>query len=319
MTRFFNPHIRHVRRTLFDFLLWAIGYYREAPAPDPTSFTYPNPTAPIDSSLPRLQWIGHSTFLIQCEGISLLTDPIWSLRCSPFPYLGPKRRLSPPLALEALPKIDCVLISHNHYDHLDQPTVLKLKRLFPEILWIIPHGLKKWFLRRGINRVIELGWWQKYEWQIGSFAIEITAVPAQHFSGRAFFDKNGTLWCGWAVSCKKEGKKWKNFYFVGDTGYNPYDFVEIGRVFDGFDLSLIPIGTYVPHAFMEPVHIDPEKAVRIHKEVGSQLSVAMHHQTFRLSEEPLKRPPYDLYLAISEQALDPLHFRVLDVGQELNW
>ncbi|MBP9841315.1 MAG: MBL fold metallo-hydrolase [Simkaniaceae bacterium] len=310
--RYANKHIDDNYRKLKDIVLWQLGYYNDAalpPAP-PEGFSYPNPRVDIDVEKPQVTWINHCSFMLQWENLHILTDPIWSDRCSPIPFLGPKRQHPVPIAIEDLPRIDIVLISHNHYDHLDERTVKALHRKNPHIRWVVAQGLKKWFVKRGITHVQELKWWDKA--LVGPF--EITAVPCQHFSGRGIFDKDETLWVGYVMESEN-----KRFYFVGDTGYNPYDFKSIGKAFSYMDLSLIPVGTYVPHLFMDPVHICPVKATAIHQEVESKLSVGMHWKTFRLSGEGADQPPYDLYLSMKEVGLDPLNFRMLEIGQTINW
>jgi N-acyl-phosphatidylethanolamine-hydrolysing phospholipase D len=313
--RFINPHQKQIRRTLWDLVLWRSGVYNdiEPTPPRPEGFIYPNPFYQADQSQPCVTWLNHSSFLVQVAGVAILTDPIWSERCSPLSFFGPKRRHSVPLSVKELPRIDYVLISHNHYDHLDIKSVLQLFARFPEICWLVPTGVKSWFLRRGIKNVIELGWWEEVNLSEG---IKATCVPAQHFSGRSGRDLNTTLWCGWVFEAEKAKKR---FYFVGDTGYNPHDFKEIGKRWTTMDLSLIPIGSYVPRRFMSPVHIEPRDAVRIHQEVGSHLSIAMHWKTFRLSDEPMLQPPYDLFLAMQEQGLDPQKFLAPEPGDLFNW
>jgi N-acyl-phosphatidylethanolamine-hydrolysing phospholipase D len=325
MGRFYNIHFhRNYSRTIKEFLLWQLGYYKshEQIIEIPAGFAYPNPKEEVSPQEPKVTWLGHSTFLVQVGGMNLLTDPVWSKRCSPLPFLGPKRSHPIPLSIEELPEIDLVLISHNHYDHLDRSTVLKLARRFPKITWVVPEGVKKWFHRRGQNQVVELLWWERSELSLSKFkevALSITAVPAQHFSGRGLLDRDDTLWAGFVVEFTQAEAAPKRLYFVGDTGYNEFDFKQVGEVFEAIDLSLIPIGSYVPHQFMDPVHIDPYKAALIHLEAKSKLSVAMHWNTFRLSHEPLSQPPYDLLIALKEEKIDPHSFRVLDVGQAINW
>jgi len=308
---FYNPHVIKTRRRFLDLILWMVGYYRDPPPQRPEAgFSYPLPDQTFDPNRPWAQWINHSTYLVSFEGSHFLTDPIWSKRCSPVSFLGPKRKHPPALSMEKLPKIDYVLISHDHYDHLDKKSVEKLHQLFPNLLWVVPHGVKKWFKSRGIERVVELEWWQHVD--IDSF--RITAVPSQHFSGRVHFNK--TVWAGYVVeSLHKE----QRFYFVGDTGYNPYDFKTIGEKWKSFDLALIPIGAYSPRVFMGPVHICPSEAVQIHKEVGSNLSLGMHWKTFRLADEPMDQPPYDLFRALHEAKVDPATFLAIDPGVRRNW
>jgi N-acyl-phosphatidylethanolamine-hydrolysing phospholipase D len=321
--RFVNPYIRNLKRTFFDVLLWKTGFYDDSLRPPsiPQGFSYPLPLRPVDQHLPSVIWINHSTFFIKVGGIHILTDPIWSERCSPFSFFGPVRRHEPPLKLEELEKVDYVFISHNHYDHLDKNTVASLHRLYPNISWYVPNGVKKWFSKMGIFRVEEMGWWQSRDFLVPSdpsAAMKVHAVPSQHFSGRSFCDVNKTLWVGWVVEYFNALMK-KRFYFVGDTGYNPYDFKAIGNLWQTMDLALIPIGTYVPRKFMSPVHIEPRDAVRIHQEVGSKQSIAMHWKTFRLSDERMDQPPYDLYSILTQQGIDPLQFLALPPGYEINW
>jgi N-acyl-phosphatidylethanolamine-hydrolysing phospholipase D len=313
--RYINPYRENIRRSLWDVFLWRAGFYDDTHTLElaPQDFAYPMPKTPIDTGKPRAVWLNHSSFLVQFGGKTLLTDPIWSNRCSPLPFLGPKRRHLPPLEIEQLPKIDYVLISHNHYDHLDYKSIKKLFKLYPHILWFVPTGVKKWFLHQGITNVVESGWWDETILKEG---LKVTSVPSQHFSGRRISDLNKTLWTGWVVENLDINKR---VYFVGDTGYNPFDFKKIGEQFGFMDLSLIPIGSYLPRRFMSPVHIEPADAVKIHKEVKSVLSLAMHWKTFRLSDEPMHQPPYDLFLALQKEKMDPLTFLAVEPGFEVNW
>lgn len=310
--RFTNPHTEDLRRTLWHLFLWKIGRYdeKEMRPPMPADFVYPAQAKPFEQNSPSALWIGHSTYLIEIDGLSILTDPVWDSYCSPLPIKGLKRRIDPPMSLADLPPIDIVLISHNHYDHLDVKTVSMLHRFHPQIHWILPLGLSPWFRRRGIYSILELGWWQNHIVN----GCKITAVPTQHFSGRTLFDQNKTFWNGYVL--EKSGKR---MYFTGDTGYNPVDFKTIGERWPNMDLSLIPIGTYVPEQFMQPVHISPREAVQIHKEVKSNLSLGMHWKTFCLSDEPLERPPFDLYLAMKEKELPFETFLPVEIGAYVNW
>jgi N-acyl-phosphatidylethanolamine-hydrolysing phospholipase D len=216
----------------------------------------------------------------------------------------------PPISLADLPPIDLVLVSHNHYDHLDAGTVAQLYRFHPQIQWIVPEGLSPWFKKRGIHSVIELAWWQERE----ESKYKVSAVPAQHFSGRSLWDQNKTHWNGYVLEAGG-----KRLYFTGDTGYNSKDFKEIGNRFNFMDLSLIPIGTYIPKKFMQTVHINPYEAVQIHEDVKSKLSLGMHWNTFCLSDEPLDQPPFDLYLAMKEKNLAFETFLPIDIGTYVNF
>lgn len=311
---FLNPHIGNIRRKPKDFLMWSLGFFRDHPFEKiPEGFSYPLPDQSFIPEKPSAIWLGHSTFLISVGGQNILTDPIWSERCSPVPFLGPKRRHPPPIPFDLLPEIDLVLISHDHYDHLDKPTVERLHRKFPQIMWIVPTGVKQWFKILRIKNVIELAWWQDIV--IHSTA-KVTSVPTQHFSGRTAPHRNKTLWSGYVYEDLLEDK---TFYFVGDTGYNSKDFKQVGEKFSSIDLSLIPIGAYSPRKFMAPVHIEPKDAVKIHREVSSKLSIGMHWKTFRLSEEPIDQPPFDLFRAMKDAGLNPHTFLAPHPGYQTNW
>lgn len=309
---FINSHIKNIRRSVWDFVLWKSGRYDDAElkGSPPSGFQYPASPEKYIHGKPTAIWIGHSTYLIEIDGIFILTDPVWHDYCSPIPIKMLRRKEKPSLALNELPPIDLVLLSHNHYDHLDAKTVLYLKRHHPQAQWIVPERVSPWFRRRFIRNVTELPWWEMAEIQ----DCKITSVPAQHFSGRTLWDKNRTHWNGYVL--EKGGKK---LYFSGDTGYNDYDFKQIGKHFGSVDLSLIPIGTYVPTKFMQPVHINPFEAVQIHEDVNSLLSLGMHWNTFKLSEEPLDRPPYDLFLAMKEKSLPFKSFLPIDIGTYVNF
>ncbi|MES2344979.1 MAG: MBL fold metallo-hydrolase [Chlamydiota bacterium] len=313
--RYINPHQENIRRSLWDVVLWRTGFYDDAHAVQlaPHDFVYPMPTSSFDPEKPSALWLNHSSFLVQFGSKTLLTDPIWSDRCSPLSFFGPKRRHHASVEMAHLPKIDYVLISHNHYDHLDAKSVMRLFKRYPDILWFVPSGVKKWFVSRGVTNVIESAWWDETEIDGG---FKATAVPAQHFSGRRISDLNKTLWTGWVLEDLNTKKR---LYFVGDTGYNSYDFKEIGERFGSMDLSLIPIGSYLPRRFMSPVHIEPADAVKIHSQVNSVLSLAMHWKTFRLSDEPMHQPPYDLFLALQQESIDPLSFLAIEPGIQVNW
>ena len=308
-----NSVKKRIRRTLLDFFKWKIGYCSKDILIEPIkNFKYPLSIDSIDSSKPSVLWVGHCSFIINMDSKIILTDPIWSDFCSPVQFIGPKRKTAPAFEFNKLKHVDYVLISHNHYDHLDHKTVLKLFKKFPNILWIVPSGLKKWFLKRKIKNVIELSWWEKYN----DDSINVSSVPAQHYSGRGLFDSNKTLWCGYVFEGLKAKKK---VYFTGDTGYNMTHFKAIGKAFKSIDLSLIPIGAYTPREIMSPVHIDPNEAVKIHKEVNSKMSVAMHFKTFNLSDEKPHHAAYELFLNLQKESIDHNKFLVIDIGDHVNF
>lgn len=295
---------------LGEFLRWQLSPGRRFPKgkqyhllrPDAHLLSHP----PVDA---QLTWLGHSSFLFQYRGLNILTDPVLSDRASPFRFLGPKRYTPAALKVQDLPTVHRVLISHNHYDHLDEYTVRQLHRRFGDDLqFCIPMGLRRWFERRGIHNLVELGWWQSHKLGDGD---EAFCLPAQHFSGRTATDGNTTLWCSWLLQI--DGYR---FYFAGDTGYGQL-FSQIGELFAPIHLALLPIGAYDPRWFMAPVHVAPEEAVHIHRDLGARQSVAMHWGTFVLTDEPMDEPPRRLRKALDEQGVDENCFRVMQHGETL--
>ncbi len=257
-------------------------------------------------TVPALTWVGHSTFLFQRNGLNLVTDPHLSKRASPSQLAGPKRFVEPAMGFGDLPPLQIALVSHNHYDHLDDVTVRRLAREHAGLTFVVPTGLKRWFARRKIHNVVELDLWQSAE----VHGTTVHCVPVQHFSGRGATDRNATLWCGFVVEMQDAYK----LFFAGDTGYSR-DFHDIGQRFAPIDLSLIPIGAYDPRWFMAPVHVNPEEAVRIHQDVKSRQSVAMHWGTFRLTLEPLDEPPRKLREALAAAKIDEEKFWVMRHGE----
>jgi N-acyl-phosphatidylethanolamine-hydrolysing phospholipase D len=254
----------------------------------------------------QVTWIGHSTFLIQHRQRNILTDPIFGDCLTPVPGLRLRRASPPGLAFDQLPPIHDVLISHNHYDHLDSPTVQRLAKLSAGTRFWLPSGLSAWFRQKQIANVRELAWWKSSAFPGET---EIHAVPAQHFAARGPFDRNQTHWCGWVL---RSGRQ--KIYFAGDSGYSP-EFKEIGTRFGGMDVSLIPIGAYNPRWIMRSIHTDPAEAVQIHEDVRSRLSIASHWGTFRLTDEPLHEPPALLNLALAKNGLSKEAFRALPPGE----
>jgi len=249
-------------------------------------------------------FVNHSTFLIQHQGLNILTDPIWSKRCSPFQFMGPARTRPPGLKFEDLPPIDLVLVSHNHYDHLDKPTIKKLNQKHnPQ--YITPLGvgnvIKKW----GGEKITEIDWWQSTNFK----DLEIKALPANHFSSRGMFDRDTTQWAGFSILSNN-----KKIYYVGDTGYSDV-FKLIGEKEGPFDLSFIPIGAYLPKWFMSPIHVCPEESVMIHNDVGSKKSVAMHFGTFKLADDDPRRSNRELKEALKVALMSEDDFMIPDEGE----
>lgn len=282
--------------------------------PSPKHFPVEHPDAgwlAANRDASTLAWIGHVTFLYQHRGLNVLTDPVFGERASPLSFAGPRRYTPPALHVDQLPPIDIVLVSHNHYDHLDREAVRRIaQRNDGQTRFLVPLKCADWFRREGIANVVELDWWEECA-PLGEARGDVRAwfVPAQHFSGRGVNDRNATLWGGWVLEI--DGHR---LYFAGDTGYGK-DFADIGDVFCGFDLSLIPIGAYEPQWFMNAVHVNPEDAVRIHRDVKSRLSVGMHWGTFILTDEPVDEPPHRLARARVEQGVDEHAFIVMRHGE----
>ena len=227
----------------------------------------------------RVTFINHSTTLIQIDNVNILTDPIWSQRTSPVGFAGPRRHRPPGIRFEDLPPIDLVLVSHNHYDHLDIPTLLLLQRDHaPRI--ITPLGNGELMAKLGVGGAIELDWWQSES--------NITVVPARHFSARSMSDRDRNLWGGFVIRSESG-----NVYFAGDTGWGSH-FAQIGKRFAPIRLALLPIGAYMPRWFMRPAHIDPDEACEAHHALGAQTSIAIHFGTFALGDDGEEEPVWDL-------------------------
>ena len=253
-----------------------------------------------------ITWIGHATLLIQAGGVNILTDPHLSERASPVSFAGPKRVVPPAVSFDELPRIDIVLISHNHYDHLDEGTVKRLDSSSGgSPRFFVPLGIKDWFRSRGIDDVREMDWWETEE----VLGLSLHFVPTQHWSARSPFDRNETLWGAWVV--ESPGFR---FFFCGDGGYSAH-FREIARKFGSFDLAAIPIGAYEPRWFMKTAHLNPAEAVKVHQELQSRFSIAIQWGTFVLSDEPLDEPPVRLAEALAEAGLDPGRFVALRHGE----
>lgn len=254
----------------------------------------------------RITFINHSTFLIQVNGVNILTDPVWSKRASPFSWIGPTRMRPPGIRFEDLPHIDFVLISHNHYDHLDLATMRMVFGAHHPAIFT-PLGIKAFLEKQYIKGVREGDWWDEFAVERD---IKIQLVPAQHFSGRGFLDRDASLWCGYVI---KTGAG--NIYFAGDTGYNEKTFKEIGSRCGPMRVSMLPVGAYKPAWFMSPIHAGPAEAVKIHLEVRSRTSIGMHYGTFALADDGYADAFEDLKAARVEQGLAPDDFVMLPEGE----
>ena len=263
-------------------------------------------------------WIGHATVLLQIAGLNVVTDPQFSDRASPIPLLGPTRKVRVPFTIAEGPRIDVVLISHNHYDHLDADSVDALARQpGGPPLFIVPLGVDRWMRERGIVNVIAMDWWNARE--VASTTgdrLRITCVPVQHWSSRSPGDRFETLWGGYVVERLKPTQAVDyRFFFAGDTGYSPGFRDLIHAQFDRFDFAAIPIGAYEPNEYLKAQHVTPEEAVRIHRDLNVRQSMGIHWGTFVLTTEPFDQPPKDLALAREKAGLTPDAFVTFEHGE----
>lgn len=302
---FFNPSGKKSKE-LADVVKWQSSKREKKKWVRPTDFQYgEKPADTIDDDRLRVTFVGHSTVLIQFEGINILTDPVWYERCSPVQWAGPKRIIPAGIRLEDLPKIDIILQSHNHWDHLDIGTLKKIYQTHRPIIYT-SLGVSQFLKQEGIDTAVDMDWWGELPF---NDTLKVTCVPAQHFSGRGTIDRNATLWSGFVVSSPKGG----NIYFAGDSGYGSI-FEEIGHKFGSMRLSLIPIGAYSPIWFMSPIHCTPEEAIQIHFDVKSQQSLAIHHSTFPLADDAQTEPIEWLQEARLQRGLQEDDFFVLKEG-----
>lgn len=256
-------------------------------------------------SAPTVTWIGHATLLVQMDHVTFLTDPIWSDTASPVSFAGPRRFVPPGLALEALPPLDFVVVSHNHYDHLDLATLAALAARDAGTRLFVPLGNAALLEGGGVANVVELDWGESREHR----GVRVTCLPAQHWSKRGLGDDDRALWSSWAVAGPE-----RRFYFAGDTGW--FDgFARIAEVFGSFDLAAVPIGAYEPAAMMRAAHLDPEQAVRAARALRARRALAIHYGTFDLSDEPLDEPPRRFRDAAEREGLGSDEAWVLRIGE----
>ena len=329
---FRNNYIAQVNKPVGDLLRWRLQAWRDNLPPPPDALTetvLPElarlqsngaagrqpPSVRATAPMPSATWIGHATVLMQTGGLNVLTDPVFSDRASPVQFVGPLRAQPPGIALKDLPPIDVVLISHNHYDHLDRISVLLLnERAQGKTLFLVPLGIKPWLARIGITNVVELDWWEAHV----HAGVAFNLTPVQHWSARSLNDRSKTLWGGWAVFAPDF-----HWYFSGDTGYSK-DFSDTRAHFStrypdgGIDLALLAIGAYEPRWFMQDQHINPTEAVQAHKDLGAGQSLGIHWGTFNLSDEPLDQAPKDLAAARIAQGVSEADFFMLKIG-ETRW
>jgi N-acyl-phosphatidylethanolamine-hydrolysing phospholipase D len=278
---------------LLDFLKWTVVERRRNPRrpdPEPGVFVRVSPRFIVpraDPEILTLTWIGHTSFLLQMAGLNILIDPVWSERASPIRFVGPRRWVPPGVEFDRLPPIDAVVLSHDHYDHLDAPTISRLAERFPAAGWYSPLGTGNFLRHRGAREVIERDWWDETRIE----GLQLTCVPAQHFSGRTLGRRDRTLWCGWTLRSPTH-----TLFFAGDTGLHP-EFTSIAARCGPIDVAILPIGAYEPRWFMGAVHMNPadclEAVAQLKQgQAGRPFIVAAAHWgTFKLTDEPMDEPP----------------------------
>ena len=330
---FRNRHSGAINKPFLDLLRWR----REAPDVALLSFPLAKTRADFlanNRQKPTITWVGHATVLLQAGGFNIITDPHFSERASPFSFAGPKRGTPPGLTVAELPPLDAVLLSHNHYDHLDLASIAALARAHPLARFFTPLRLKTTVAEvvGDRRRVEELDWGGQAKINGGGngggngsasaspcgdaalcpaagSGLRLTAEPCRHWSRRAFGDRNKTLWASWVVETDDF-----RFLFVGDTGYSP-DFAELGAKYGGFDAAALPIGAYAPRWFMAEAHITPAEAVQIVKDARISFAVATHWGTFILTDEPMDEPPQKLREALSAAGMADDRFAVFQHGE----
>ncbi len=289
--------LQHILKWKLEQLFRSRARARAADVPAPVR---DNDGAALHAPEPHLTWIGHASFVVRLGGLLVATDPIWSKRAGGFV----RRLIAPGVPIERLPPVDLVTVSHDHFDHLDVPT---LRRFGPRARFVVPLGVGKVLRRAGLpaERVVELDWWQAHT----EGAVSVTLVPSRHWSMRSLWGRNASLWGGFVVR-GPEGA----FYHSGDTAY--FDgFAEIGARAGPIDWALLPIGAYDPRWFMQPQHMCPEEAGEAFLALRARTLVAMHWGTFKLTDEPLREPPERIRRFFDGRDLPRERLWVLDVGE----
>ncbi len=303
--RRFHLHHQPVK-SLGDVLKWQFN--RESAGPwnrDLSPLPYPPPPQRVAGDGLEITFVNHATVLIQTDDINLLTDPIWSERASPLTWVGPARYRPPGLAFSDLPPIDVVVVSHNHFDHMDLLTLRRLHETHDPV-FLVPLGNCHYLGLDQIDRCRELDWWQAFELADG---YRVSAVPVQHWSRRGMLDTNEALWAGYMIAAGE-----RKLFFAGDTGMGEH-FSEIRQRLGPPDLAILPIGAYLPRWFMAYQHIDPAEAVSAHQQLQARRSMAMHFGTFRLADDGQDQPATELLNALDVAGLDTETFWIPQNGQ----
>ncbi len=305
--RFYNPGME-IRKRIRHVVKMLIGRKGQEQWPKRVeNQAIPQLAQTLSMDKTHITYINHASHLIQIQNLNLLTDPIYTKRAGPTSLLGPKRVRDPGIHLKELPPIHIVLISHNHFDHMNLPTLVKLKKMFNP-LYIVPLGNARYLKSKKIENVLELDWWESYPLNENQ---SISLVPAVHWSMRKVTDRNKALWGGYWIQSGK-----LKIYFAGDTGYGPH-FKEINQKLTAPDISILPIGAYEPRWFMKQQHINPEEAVKASLDLKSRLSIATHHRTFRLSYEGYDTPVKDLKKSLLIHGLSESAFLAPENGETI--
>jgi len=304
--KFFNPN-GATAKGLSDVFKWLLNR-KKGKWTEVGDFSFGEKPATKSESGLVITFVNHSTFLIQANSLNILTDPIWSKRAGPLSWLGSGRRRPPGIRFEDLPPIDIVLLSHNHYDHLDLPTLKMLHKKFKPTIFT-SLGIKSFLEKKGIDKSIEMDWWDEMEL---NESVKLVSVPAQHFSGRGMFDRDATLWAGFVIR-RSEG----NIYFAADTGYHGNLFKEIGKKISLVHVAILPIGAYKPRWFMSPIHTSPGETVKIHLDVMAKKTIACHFGTFLLADEGEEEMYDELYDSLLKNQVDRKDFIVIKEGSSI--
>jgi L-ascorbate metabolism protein UlaG (beta-lactamase superfamily) len=300
---FYNP-LPYVKRTRLDTLEWMLTRERKQWPSHIDNSPHPVMQNVANAGALRVTFINHSSVLLQTKSLNFLFDPIWSYRASPFQWIGPARVRKPGIAFSELPKIDVVMISHNHYDHLDIATLQALNTKFHP-LFIVPLGNKKLLEDSGISNVVELDWWQKK--RVANAVI--TLLPAQHWSARWLNDEFRALWGSYGIEVEKQ-----KIYFAGDTAYENH-FINIRKKWGTPKLAFLPIGAYEPEWFMRRNHMNPDEALKATEDLHATYSIGIHFGTFQLSDEAIDKPVADLNTAVDSYNLKNNKFFLLKEGE----
>lgn len=300
--RFFNPHKPKMDKPFGDLIKWKMKN-SEKDWPKWVEITQTKPKKKrTETNEVIVTFINHNSLLIQIDGVNIITDPIYSDRTSPVSWAGPKRVKAPGVKYEDLPPIDLIIISHNHYDSLDTPTIHRMMKDHPAKV-LIGLGSKHYIDVEFRDRVIEMDWQDEHKFK----DLTLVFLPTQHWSKRTLTDLRKSLWGSFAIFGSKK------IYFVGDTGYF-HHFKEAGEKYNGFDLALIPIGAYEPRWFMKNAHINPEESFKVHQDLKSEFSIGIHYGTFQLTDEAIDDPIKDLTKVLKENP-QAKPFIVLENGE----